>query len=201
MHVPDKWQFPSNEEVTAFIHKFSFATLVSPSLDSSRLPLVYDESTSQLIGHFARSNPHWKTANNSRCLAIFDGPHSYISPTWYDSHPAVPTWNYASVHIKGLVTLLEPEQTLQSLHDLINKYEPTLNYANNVMTKEYQQKLLKGIVGFSMKVEQIEAKAKLGQHRTAADQKAVAESLSLQGSANSEQLLALMRQWKIGVGE
>lgn len=200
MHVPNKWQFPSEQEVVAFIDKYAFATIVTSSLESTRLPVVFNQKTKKLEGHFARANPHWKSASNAKCLIMFDGPHSYISPSWYRCHPAVPTWNYASVHITGHLSLLNPGETLQTLYALINKYEPELNKVNEIMPMAHQQKLLKGIVGFSIEIDQIKAKAKLGQHRAIADQEGVVNGLSNCQSAESEQLLSLMKQWQLGVG-
>jgi len=93
---------------------------------------------------------------------IFNGPHGYISPNWYHSKPAVPTWNYASVHIKGRAELLNSEDTAQSLTSLMHKYEPELLVKREVVSKEYQAKLSKGIVGFKISLDVIEAKVKLG---------------------------------------
>ncbi|MDO6425655.1 FMN-binding negative transcriptional regulator [Thalassotalea sp. 1_MG-2023] len=200
MYVPSRMQFPAPSLIDNFLHKYSFVTLVSPSLQATRLPLYYDQEKQRLIGHFSRANPHWKEVAQGPCLAIFDGPHEYISPTWYNKPPNVPTWNYASVHVKGKVTLLDDVNTVIALDKLMEKYEPSLLEERDVVTPEYQEKLLKGIVGFSMTIDHIDAKAKLGQHRSDEDQKGVTNGLSETGTLDSQALLALMIQWQVGLG-
>ena len=200
MYVPDKWSIKDPKIQNQFIHQHSFASLISPSLQSSRLPLLLDEDKGLIYGHFSRANPHWKEVENQTCLAIFDGAHSYISPTWYQGHPAVPTWNYVSIHVKGTVSLLSSAETHEVLNRLMQKYEPSLVVKREIVTAEYQDKLNKGIVGFSLKIETIDAKAKLGQHRNIADQTGVVKGLKNSTSLESQALLALMQTLKLGLG-
>ncbi|WP_286234387.1 FMN-binding negative transcriptional regulator [Thalassotalea sediminis] len=200
MYVPKNMEFPSESSVIAFIEQYSFATLVSPNLQATRLPLFYEKATHCLFGHFARANAHWKTLTDGNCLAIFDGPHDYISPTWYEGSPNVPTWNYASVHVQGKATLLNAQETANALNKLMEKYEPSLLDNRDIVTPEYQQKLAKGIVGFSISIKDIDAKAKLGQHRSTEDQQGVAHALASSKSIESQALYALMQQWQIGLG-
>ncbi len=91
MYVLLRMQFPEPPLIDDFLHKYSFVTLVSPSLQATRLPLYYDQERQLLIGHFSRANTHWKEVEQGACLAVFDGPHGYISPTWYTNPPNVPT--------------------------------------------------------------------------------------------------------------
>ena len=117
MHIPEKWRLDKQSDIFAFIENYSFATLVSPSLQSSHLPLMLDRDKQCLIGHFARSNPHWLEFikdTTKQHLVIFNGPHGYISPSWYANKPAVPTWNYAVVHIKGCAEILSADETAQA---------------------------------------------------------------------------------------
>ncbi|WP_206485256.1 FMN-binding negative transcriptional regulator [Thalassotalea sp. G2M2-11] len=200
MDVPDKWKFTDKEQIITFIENNAFATLVSASLEASRLPLYYDAEKNQLLGHFARNNRHWQEVANNRCLAIFDGAHHYISPSWYQSVPAVPTWNYASIHIQGTIHLLEVDATQQALNLLLQKYEPRLLCDRTIVSQDYQEKLAKGIVGFAMDVEHIDAKAKLGQHRSIADQQGVVAGLSQNNTPASQALLGLMKQLNLGLG-
>ena len=201
MYIPEKWNFPSKQAIAEFLQENSFATLVSPSLESSRLPIFFDAKKKILLGHFARSNPHWKEVENQQALAIFDGPHAYISPRWYADSPAVPTWNYASLHIKGTVSLQSTDEVMHSLNLLMAKFEPRLLKRRDIVTESFQQKLSKGVVGFSMKIEHIAAKAKLGQHRPVEDQQGVVRGLSEQSSLDAQALLALMTTWQLGLGK
>ncbi len=200
MYVPDKWKITEKKDIYAFIEQHAFATLLSPSLQASHVPLILDRENNQLLGHVAKSNPHWCELSEQKCLAIFHGAHSYISPTWYREGPNVPTWNYAAVHVKGTMTLLAPTDTLNMLNTLMDKYEPSLIKERTVVTHDYQEKLSKGIVGFAMKIESIEAKAKLGQHRSEVDQQGVTAALQQSTFANDQALLALMQQLRLGLG-
>ena len=203
MHVPEKWRLDKQSDIFAFIEKYSFATLVSPSLQSSHLPLMLDSDKQYLIGHFARSNPHWRELvedTTQQHLVIFNGPHGYISPTWYANKPAVPTWNYAVIHIKGSAEILSAVETTQALDLLMAKYEPTLLDTRDVVTPEYQEKLAHGIVGFKISIDVIDAKAKLGQHRTKEDQQGVTAALSKSSSPEHQALVNYMQALKLGVG-
>jgi len=152
-----------------------------------------------LLGRFARSNSHWKEVYEQVCLAIFDEAHDYISPTWYQNAQAVPTWNYVSIHIKGKVNLLNIDKTHRALNLLMNKYEPALLHDRGIIAQKYQNKLSKGVVSFSMEITNIEAKAKLGQHRTEADQLGVVKGLNESNSPNSKALLSIMNELRLGL--
>lgn len=204
MHVAGKWRLTAEEDIFSFIEKHSFATLVSPSLQSSHLPLILDRSKRCLIGHFARNNPHWRefqADSAQQHLVIFNGPHSYISPTWYHNKPAVPTWNYATVHIKGCAEILSADDTTQALDILMLKYEPELLVKRDVVSADYQEKLAKGIVGFKISLDVIDAKAKLGQHRSIADQQGVVAALSNSTSVEHQALLNYMKELNLGIGQ
>lgn len=202
MHTPEKWRLNNPSDVFALIEKYSFATLVSPSLQSSHLPLMLSSDKQYLIGHFARSNPHWRELvedPTKQHLVIFNGPHGYISPTWYANKPAVPTWNYAVVHIKGCAEILNADETAQALDLLMAKYEPTLLDTRDVVTPEYQEKLAQGIVGFKISIDVIDAKAKLGQHRTKEDQQGVTAALIKSSSPEHQALVNFMQAIKLGI--
>jgi len=203
MHVEEKWRLTEQKQVFSFIEKYSFATLVSPSLQSSHLPLILDRSNNFLIGHFARNNPHWRELADDvlkQHLVIFHGPHGYISPTWYQNKPAVPTWNYAAVHIKGCAEVLSAENTAKALDSLMNKYEPALLVKREVVSADYQEKLSKGIVGFKISIDVTDAKAKLGQHRSIADQQGVTAALGESSSADHQALVDYMHELQLGIG-
>eukprot|EP00493_Phyllostaurus_siculus_P004185 UN04205 len=122
-------QIDDNAELLALIQTWSFANVVSEDLQASHLPLVLDRSTGgndALLGHFARANPHWKQLDGGRVLVIFNGPHAYISPSWYAAGPAVPTWNYAAVHVHGQLTLCDAAGTAEVTVKMMAYYEPSL---------------------------------------------------------------------------
>lgn len=133
-------------------------------------------------------------------LIVFNGPHAYISPSWYASAPAVPSWNYSAVHVYGKVEVLGSEHTLEVVELAVNKYEPSLLEGRNILTNEFRDKLLTGIVGFSVDISKVEGNIKLGQHRKLEDQKGVAAGLERAGDHDSIGLLSYMRAQNLGTG-
>tara|TARA_R110002167_G_scaffold16689_4_gene64861 strand:- start:503 stop:1120 length:618 start_codon:yes stop_codon:yes gene_type:complete len=186
-----------------FIEQFGFALLVSEDLEVTHLPmtLVTEEgSLGVLYAHMARANPHWRTLNKQKVKVVFNGPHAYISPSWYATGPAVPTWNYAAVHVSGQATSLDDVQTFQAVQALVNQYEPALLNNEALMPADYQHKLATAIVGFKIEIQQIEGKLKLGQHKSVADQQGTVTGLQSSQRSDSSALLAYMQQTGIGVG-
>jgi transcriptional regulator len=185
------------------INEFGFGIIISSTLTGTHLPFLLKEnegSFGTLYAHCARSNPHWKTLDDSEVLVIFNGPHSYISPRWYAQTPAVPTWNYAAVHVYGKVSLLTKEETLNAVNDTVNKYEPKLLTHQTVMTDEYTQRLLSGIVGFKVELTKIEGKQKLGQQKSKADQQGVYQALSDSTNLSDIELANYMNKVNLGTG-
>ncbi|WP_448553578.1 FMN-binding negative transcriptional regulator [Thalassotalea montiporae] len=223
MHVPEKWRIKEPAQIADIINRYSFATVVSPSLDATHVPLIYDQAKNCLIGHIARNNHHKKVAENSDVLAIFHGPHDYIDPTWYQGMPAVPTWNYVAVHVHGSLHWLDEAQTIDAVQQLVQKYQPALLLEQELheqelneqaltekaksadpqptMPLDYQQKLAKGIIGFRIDIDRVEAKAKLGQHRSQADQLGTVKGLMSSNSPDALQLLAIMERLSLGLGK
>ena len=198
MHVPEKLKINSNIELYRFIKEYGFAAVISDDLEASHLPLLLKEQEGEngtLYGHFARSNHHWKRADGAKVLAIFSGPHSYISPTWYQTSLAVPTWNYTAVHAKGIIRLTDPKTTLERLDETVKKYERTL-----AIPEDFKSKLSKGIVGFKICIDLLQGKEKLGQHRSTEDQLGVTSALSRADSLESQLLYQYMVNRGVGIG-
>lgn len=130
MYAPKLNQETDPEVLHQFIRDNSFALLVSTGENgiplATHLPIELlpgSDGQLQLVGHLAKANPHSKLlGHNTPALAVFSGPHSYISSSWYD-HANVPTWNYLSVHVTGRTTLLTEDQTLDFLRTQVDKYE------------------------------------------------------------------------------
>jgi transcriptional regulator len=195
---------PKNLKMTAssaneFIHEYGFGCLISAKLIGSHLPFSFDEEQSVLYTHLAKANTHWQALAEQDVLIIFSGPHAYISPTWYDKGPAVPTWNYAAVHVKGKVTVLDELDTLKVVNQTVEKYEPTLLANTALFNSEFNSRLTKAIVGLKIEITDIEGKQKLGQQRTQADQLGVFEALQ-QGDLEAQLLAEYMKKHEIGLG-
>ncbi len=188
MYIPPSFQQTNRAELLAFMRSNSFATLVSADAAAplaSHLPLLADEQDGQFIlrGHMARANPQWRD-HPLRVLAIFPGPHSYISPTWYGADNAVPTWNYLAVHAVGTLRLIIDEDGVRRLlADLALAYE-------GEQAQRWQARLsatsltsfIQQIVCFRIQVESIEGAWKLSQnHPPARREKVIAALARLPG--------------------
>ena len=112
---------PRNRDAAwQLVHDYPFATLITKAADEpqiSHLPLLYRAESATpgaLIGHMARANPHWQRFAEGPTLALFHGPHAYVSPSWYlEPEVAVPTWNYAVVHVRARAEVVtDREETL-----------------------------------------------------------------------------------------
>ncbi|MBJ7555521.1 FMN-binding negative transcriptional regulator [Marinomonas spartinae] len=204
MYIPKNMEMVDEKSIFDFISEFGFALLVSSTLDATHLPLIYKASQHSkgcLYGHFAKANAQWEALEQQRVLAVFSGPHSYISPTWYATQPAVPTWNYASVHCYGSVELLSDRDTAIFMDELVSKYEPELHNNNELMPLAFKQTLSQAIVGFRIVIDDIQAKDKLGQHRKQDDQIGVYRALSESTHGDSLALASYMNKRHLGTGE
>ncbi|ARC32354.1 FMN-binding negative transcriptional regulator [Bacillus toyonensis] len=199
MYIPKYFAIQDEEMKYETIEQNSFATLFSQHNGepyATHLPLVLNRETLTLYGHFARPNAQWKDSENQQVLAIFQGPHSYISPSWYETNKAVPTWNYVAVHVYGELEVVEDKQELlNSLQDLVHKYEdPQSTYSLDDVDPDYMAGLSKGIVGFKIKINKIEGKAKLSQNHSIERRNLVVEKLEKVGSEGSKRIAELMRK-------
>ena len=203
MFIPAKMQMQALKDQYNFFRQFGFALLLSDELQVTHVPmtLVTEEGElGVLYAHMARANPHWKSLDQQKVKVVFNGPHSYISPSWYANGPAVPTWNYAAVHVTGRAILLDDAQTISAVHHLVRQYEPALLDNEALMPANYQHKLAKAIVGFKIEIQQIEGKQKLGQHKSIADQQGTAAGLARSKHSDAAALLAYMQQVGLGIG-
>ena len=149
-----------------------FATITSLHkglLTATHLPLLLSDDKKTLIGHFSKANQQWKDIEGQEVLVVFQGPHCYISPSWYESQDAVPTWNYVTVHVNGKVQLLKDEdpRLWQSMVNLTEKYEDPMSLYNlHDVDPAYIAALSKGVIGFTISIDKIVGKAKLSQNHS-----------------------------------
>ncbi len=190
MYIPAPFAETRIEVLHAQMRENSFATLVSNGEDgliASHLPLLLDAERGPhgtLIGHMAKANPQWQSLRpDQEVLVIFQGPHAYISPTWYTTAYAVPTWNYVTVHAYGTPTIVEdPEPLYRMVEALVKHHEAQFAYAWSLAERrDYAEKLLKQIVGFEIQITRLQGKRKLSQNRSQADQVNVVAGLTEQG--------------------
>lgn len=195
MYIPKYFQIDDQDIIEDFIEKYSFATLFSQHKGepyATHLPLVLNKDEQVLYGHFARPNKQWEDGENQLILAVFQGPHCYISPSWYETNQAVPTWNYVSVHVYGKMEIMEEHH---SLTDLVNKYEkPDSSYKYEEVDPSLVEGMSKGIVSFKIHITRMEAKAKLSQNHPVERQELIIKQLESTSDQNNKQVAALMKK-------
>ncbi|MFC5602654.1 FMN-binding negative transcriptional regulator [Sporosarcina koreensis] len=204
MYIPKYFKVTDTNEIRDFIQKNSFGTLVTTKKGkpiATHLPFGFTKQGEDfyITGHMAYGNPQWRTFETSDdVLAMFQGPHAYISSSWY-SHENVPTWNYEAIHVYGKASILSREELIEDLKIMLEKYEghrenPVLwdTLSSNLIENE-----LKGIVGFKIKVEEIQAAYKLSQNRNETDYRNIIEKLRNEGNPQSRQVAERMDKGKI----
>lgn len=198
MYTPTHYR-ENNENLAIEVMKnFSFATLISATPDGpfiSHLPVLIDPDKKTLLSHCARANPHWKYFNNNNPVTVvFTGPHSYISPAWYEPDPGnVPTWNYVAVHVKGTARIIEDiDASWTMMNKLVQHYEKYNKTSWNL--PESPNEILKndlhrGITVFEININHIESKFKLSQNQSSIDRNSIIENLS-HGTSEQGRVLA-----------
>ena len=203
MYVPGSFAVSDEKILESFIERYDFATLTSSSatgLVASHIPITVRRSAGKLalIGHVARANNQWRQFDgNVEALAIFHGPHAYVSPTWYATSPAVPTWNYAAVHVYGKPRAREERDfTAAALRDLVAKHEGSRaeSWRTEDLAGDLYEKLAKAIVAFEMPIDRIEGQFKLGQNRSPGDRAGMLAGLDAEKSADAGALAAFIRE-------
>ena len=201
MYVPPSFSETDLEKLHEFIDLHSFATLISQAGNepvATHLPLLLNRGQGPqgtLIGHMARANSHGQTAVSQRVLAIFHGPHAYISPSWYESANVVPTWNYVAVHVYGTLRLIEDQSRLSALiHRMVERYESTQPNPWSLVSQDegFVSKMLDAIIGFEVEIDRIEGKWKLSQNHPSERREKIVRQLRISDSPDAGQIADLM---------
>lgn len=186
MYIPNAFREDDVTILVDYMQRWSFATLVSTldgKLWASHLPLVVAvrDDVVTISGHLARANQHWHAFDGREAMAIFTGPHAYISPTHYEQHESVPTWNYIAIHAYGTPRTIMPTdasaELLDGLFEMFETYDPNYRAQWDSLPAKYREGMLRGIVGFEMTITRLDGKRKLSQNRSHIDQETVAHAL------------------------
>ena len=200
MYIPHHYKNENLEEVKEFLKHNSFGILINQVAGkpwATHIPLeldVDDQGNDILVSHISKANPQWKNfEENSEVLCIFNGPHSYISSSWYKEEE-VPTWNYIAVHVYGTIEILNEEAVLASLHKLVDKYEA--NSKNPISIYSLSKKTMrqiKGVVGFQIKIDKIQAAYKLSQGREH-DHSQIISALEEQKTSGAKEVASMIKR-------
>lgn len=209
MYTPRYYRNENIEEVKDFIVHNGFGILVSvkstkPTASWGRpiathIPMLLDKNEKGeyiLSGHVSRANPHHKLfTDDAKVLAIFLGPHAYVSSSWY-SHENVPTWNYIAVHVYGKIKIIDGDRLYRQLKMLVDKYEhgSAKPVELEKMSQDYVRKQMGGIVGFEILIDEIQAAYKLSQNRNEQDYESVTNELEKRGDPHSNAVAEEMKK-------
>ncbi len=203
MYIPRAYREERPEELLSFMRAHSFITLVSV-LDgapfASHIPVaVAQEGGAVLLrGHLAKANPQARAFGAGEALAIFSGPHAYISPSLYEKRESVPTWNYIAVHAYGPLRAIHSADDKagveEALRELIAANDGAYQEHWDSLSPTYRDGMIQGIIGFEMTVARLEGKYKLSQNRSTADRHTVAAALSQSSDPAARATSAAMRR-------
>jgi transcriptional regulator len=202
MYIPTAFAESDLAKQHDFIEQNGFGLLVSqveglPFV--SHLPFLLDKTAGPhgcLLGHMARANPQWAEAGDQDVLAVFSGPHAYVSPTWYEDENVVPTWNYVAVHAYGRLQIVREDQDLaRILERFVAFYEATLPRPWRFdAASDFSKKMMKAVVGFRIKISRIEGKWKLNQNRPREQRERVARTLRTFADDNARGVASLIEK-------
>lgn len=192
MYIPNIYKNDDPESIRDFLRTYSFGILVNRNygkLWATHTPMeleVNNEGKEVLYGHISRENPQWQSfASGEQVLAIFNGPNSYISSSWYD-HENIPTWNYSAVHVYGKIRIIEGESVMTFLRKLIDKYEA--DSANPLHLDDLSSETLlesRGIVCYEIEIQEIDAVNKMSQNRDEKNFNSIIDELEKTGKPNA----------------
>jgi transcriptional regulator len=200
VYLPPHFTETREEVLLAHIERHDFGLLITQSdgLIASQVPFLVERRGGKLflLGHLARPNPQCAALDGGEALVVFHGPHAYISPSWYAGGPAVPTWNYASVHAYGTPRATTDKDWLRDLLRRLSERHEAREAAPWRMQDQpepFLDGMLNGIVGFEIAIARLEGKFKLSQNRPAADRPRIIAALEARDDADSHGVAALMR--------
>jgi transcriptional regulator len=200
MYIPAAFQETDRGRLHDFIEANSFGLLISihgGEPFATHLPFLLERHTGPhgtLGGHMARANPHWQGLDGRDVLAVFSGPHAYVSPTWYAAENVVPTWNYVAVHAYGTCRLVQDRDALAAiLTSTVGTYERTMPNPWRVATDtEFFQKMVRAVVGFRVELTRLEGKAKLSQNHPQERRERVMRALAVSADPGAREIARLM---------
>jgi len=212
VYLPKHFEERDPERLRSFIQRYPLGSLVTATesgLDANHIPFLFADTGSAagtLQGHIARANPLWREGvRDAAALVIFQGPNSFISPSWYPSKRenarVVPTWNYAVVHVHGVLRFVDDPAWLRShVEALTREHEEKRDppWAVTDAPADFVAAQLKGIVGIEIAITRIEAKWKASQNRPAGDIERVIQGLLADGTAEAQALADLVTERRPG---
>ncbi len=200
MYISKLYREEDLNKILEFLKQNEFAILVTydgekPTASHLLMEVVEEGEKLLINGHMSKANPLWKTfEQNPEVLVIFQGPHTYISPTWYN-HVNVPTWNYQAIHVYGKPRILTDNVEAKTiLSRLVTRNETNASYRLETLPSDFVDKEIKGIVAFQVEATRIEANYKLSQNRNDEDYHSIVQHLGERDDEMSHQVAEAMKR-------
>jgi transcriptional regulator len=202
MYIPAAFVEADPKRLHDFIEANSFGLLVSTHGDepfATHLPLLLERDAGphgRLVGHMAKANPHWNDLDGRTALAVFSGPHAYVSPTWYEAENVVPTWNYVAVHAYGVVRLIDDREGLtRILRASVATYERSMAkpWFLDVGAASFE-KFVRAVIGFDIEITRLEGKWKLNQNHPRERREKVIRALEKSSDPAAAEVARLMAE-------
>lgn len=205
MYLPKQFTAPDDQAGLNIIRRYPFATLIATlptGLEVNHLPLSLQEGG--LCGHMARANPLWVALQSQPSpqpvMAIFHGPHAYVTPSWYHSKAqsgrVVPTWNYVVVHVQGQLRFVEDENWLRTqLRAQTAQQESEFEHTWQLedAPADFIDRMLQAVVGIEIKITELTGKWKVSQNQSLENQLGVWQGLQASKEAHARELAVLMQ--------
>lgn len=198
MYIPPAFRSDDPDLAWQLVEDIRFGCLITGGdLMASHLPFMVERGEPPLlVGHLARANPQCKELDAAPVLVNFLGPNTHISPSWYTTSPRAPTWNYVAVQVRGRARVTQDRERLRRMVlDLSALMEPDGSpWEAAELDSAYVDKLLPGIVGFTIEVDHVDVQLRLSQQNNADDQAKVRAALD-SGSLRERQVAETMRHY------
>lgn len=171
--------------IVGLIEANPFGLLVTHAggaMDGSHVPFIVERQGDGFVlaAHLARANAQADILAGGRAMAVFSGPHAYITPGWYETQPAVPTWDYAAVHVHGVLAAVDDSEGACAILRRLAVHD-AMGFDIDALDETYRAAMLKGIRAFRLRPDRIEAQWKMSQNRSLADRRGVIAALRAQG--------------------
>ncbi len=201
MYTPRAFAVQDPAALRDLMRRHSFATLITASDGApiaTHLPLMLEDRGEHgtLVGHLARANPQWRAFDSrTEALVIFSGPYGYVSPSWYETQPSVPTWNYMVAHVYGAPHVVEEEAAVKAhLLALVARFEGGRpDPYQPAYEEDWLRRMMQAVVAFELPIARIEGKFKLSQNRNETDRARVAEAFAASEAPDERAMAATMR--------
>jgi transcriptional regulator len=195
MYQPAYFKEEDSSQAFEFIERHPFGVLVSGgSLVASHLPIMVSDDQTLLYTHVAEMNPLAHLDVGTEALAIFHGPHAYISPKHYNSSQSVPTWNYLAVHVKARIIELDRDRSEEILMQLVDHIEPDYREQWQEISSQYKSALINEMRPLGMEIISVQMTKKISQNKSQAERKRIADYLLSTDNSNARQIAAEMQK-------